>query len=302
MSTIASSAAIVIADPDFSEAERFALAGFLAGYRGLTRDTYALDLRQFVAWCEQHGLRLFEVRRADIECFARDLEARSRARDGGPPAVHGGGLLPLRRTGRPAGALAGGARAPAPSRLRVPRDGLGPQRGRRPAGGRRANPRPSTRWSRCWRSTGGGSPKPAAPTSTPSALNGASDPDGVPKGGTVVTIPLAPRTAQAIDLAIGELRGTDLPRCQRRAVGPARRLAYRAPPRPQGGDHQAGRAAHAPARAHHRGPRRGRPARDVQKAASHADPRTTMRYDRGRVSLDRHATYIVAAFSAGAAR
>jgi hypothetical protein len=42
--------------------------------------------------------------------------------------------------------------------------------------------------------------------------------------------------------------------------------------------------------------------RDVQEAASHADPRTTMRYDRARVSLDRHATYIVAAFLAGAAR
>jgi hypothetical protein len=42
--------------------------------------------------------------------------------------------------------------------------------------------------------------------------------------------------------------------------------------------------------------------RDVQEAASHADPRTTMRYDRGRGSLDRHATYIVAAFLAGASR
>jgi len=46
----------------------------------------------------------------------------------------------------------------------------------------------------------------------------------------------------------------------------------------------------------------GVPLRDVQEAASHADPRTTMRYDRARVSLDRHATYIVAAFVAGAAR
>jgi uncharacterized protein with HEPN domain len=46
----------------------------------------------------------------------------------------------------------------------------------------------------------------------------------------------------------------------------------------------------------------GVPLRDVQEAASHADPRTTMRYDRGRQSLDRHATYIVAAFVAGASR
>ena len=46
----------------------------------------------------------------------------------------------------------------------------------------------------------------------------------------------------------------------------------------------------------------GVPLRDVQEAASHADPRTTIRYDRARTSLDRHATYIVAAFIAGAAR
>ena len=42
--------------------------------------------------------------------------------------------------------------------------------------------------------------------------------------------------------------------------------------------------------------------RYVQEAASHADPRTTMRYDRARVSLDRHATYIVSTFIAGASR
>jgi integrase/recombinase XerD len=32
----------------------------------------------------------------------------------------------------------------------------------------------------------------------------------------------------------------------------------------------------------------GVPLGDVQEAASHADPRTTMRYDRARGSLDRH--------------
>lgn len=46
----------------------------------------------------------------------------------------------------------------------------------------------------------------------------------------------------------------------------------------------------------------GVPLRDVQEAASHADPRTTVRYDRGRGSLDRHATYIVSTFVAGASR
>ena len=38
----------------------------------------------------------------------------------------------------------------------------------------------------------------------------------------------------------------------------------------------------------------------TDEAASHADPRTTMRYDRARGSLDRHATYIVATYLAGA--
>jgi len=53
---------------------------------------------------------------------------------------------------------------------------------------------------------------------------------------------------------------------------------------------------------HHRRFDAGVALRDVQEVASHADPRTTMRYDRGRGSLDRHATYVVAAFLAGASR
>jgi integrase/recombinase XerD len=38
--------------------------------------------------------------------------------------------------------------------------------------------------------------------------------------------------------------------------------------------------------------------RDVQIAARHADPRTTMRYDRARSNLDRHPNYILAAYMA----
>jgi hypothetical protein len=37
--------------------------------------------------------------------------------------------------------------------------------------------------------------------------------------------------------------------------------------------------------------------RDVQIAARHADPRTTMRYDRARRNLDRRANYILVAGS-----
>ena len=80
MTTAAPSTALVTIQPAFTDAERLALAGYLAGYRGLTRDAYALDLRQFTTWCRARCVALFAVRRSDIESFARDLEARGRAR------------------------------------------------------------------------------------------------------------------------------------------------------------------------------------------------------------------------------
>src|SRR6184192_1945886 len=80
MATTSTSTAAVATVSVFTEPEWLALAGFLAGYTGLTREAYALDLRQFANWCQQHQVRLFQARRADIECFARDLEARGRAR------------------------------------------------------------------------------------------------------------------------------------------------------------------------------------------------------------------------------
>jgi len=80
MTAATTTAVLVPIQPAFSDAERLALAGFLAGYRSLTREACALDLRQFTTWCRAHSLHLFAVRRADIESVARDLEARGRAR------------------------------------------------------------------------------------------------------------------------------------------------------------------------------------------------------------------------------
>ena len=80
MTTTSTSTAVATVEPVFTEPERLALAGFLAGYTGLTREAYTLDLRQYASWCQQCHIRLFQARRADIECFARDLEARGRAR------------------------------------------------------------------------------------------------------------------------------------------------------------------------------------------------------------------------------
>src|SRR5262249_47922113 len=98
------------------------------------------------------------------------------------------------------------------------------------------------------------------------------------------------------------LPGPDLPHCYRGTAGPARYRADRPPGRPPRRAHQ----EHRPHTLRHAfitaALDAGVPLRDVQEAASHSDPRTTIRYDRARVSLDRRATYIVAACIAGAAR
>jgi integrase/recombinase XerD len=119
------------------------------------------------------------------------------------------------------------------------------------------------------------------------------------KGGKVVTIPLAPRTARAVDLAIGERTEGPLSvtadgrRLDRHgAARIVRRITRRAGIAKQVSPHTLRHAFITVALD------AGMPLRDVQEAASHADPRTTMRYDRARTSLDRHATYIVAAFIA----
>ncbi len=46
------------------------------------------------------------------------------------------------------------------------------------------------------------------------------------------------------------------------------------------------------------GTSRSPPVTPIHAAARHADPRTTMRYDRARKNLDRHPNYILAAYMA----
>jgi integrase/recombinase XerD len=122
------------------------------------------------------------------------------------------------------------------------------------------------------------------------------------KGGKAVTIPLAPRTARAIDLAIGErtdgpvFLAADGRRLDQYGAGRiVRKVARRAGIGKTVTPHTLRHAFITLVDA-------GVPLRDVQEAASHTDPRTTIQYDRARGSLDRHATYIVAAYVAGAAR
>ena len=122
------------------------------------------------------------------------------------------------------------------------------------------------------------------------------------KGGKVVTIPLAPRTARAIDLAIGErldgpifLRG-DGQRMDRHSAGRiVRRVARRTGLAKKISPHTLRHAFITAALD------AGVPLREVQEpppTPTHAPPGATTADE----SLDRHATYIVAAYLAGAAR
>ena len=118
----------------------------------------------------------------------------------------------------------------------------------------------------------------------------------VGKGNKPATIPLAPRTARTIDLAIGErTEGPIL--CRRDGQRLDRRTAHRWV-RSIGKRGELGhvhphmlRSAFIMAALD-----AGVPLRDVQLAAHHADPRTTTIYDRRRQNLDRHAAYVVVAF------
>jgi integrase/recombinase XerD len=305
MTTAAPSTALVTIQPAFNDAERVALAGFLAGYRGLTREAYALDLRQFASWCRIRPVALFAVRRADIESFARDLEAMGRAR-----------ATVTRRLSTIAGFYKYAVeeelldRTPAAHvrRPRVDYESHAVALDRNELGALLV-------------AAGLGLPLEHALISL-LALNGLrlSEATGADiehlglerghrtltitrKGGKVVTIPLAPRTALALDLAIGErtegpvFLAADGRRLDRHAAGRiVRKTARRAGMAKLITPHTLRHAFITAALD------AGVPLRDVQEAASHADPRTTMRYDRARASLDRHATYIVSAYLAGAAR
>ena len=59
--------------PLFDEA-RLAIASFLARYSGATRVSYTADLRYWFAWCHEHHLEVFNVRRGHLELWARMQE------------------------------------------------------------------------------------------------------------------------------------------------------------------------------------------------------------------------------------
>jgi len=284
---------------------QLALGGFLAGYSGNTRFAYQQDLRRFVEWCSHHDVAMLDVRRTHIELFARWLEHHGAARA---------------TVGRRLSTVAGFYRYCVEEELLT----------HNPAANvRRPRLRHEPTISGLDRNELGAFLVQAGLSNAKDhalacllALNGlrvseALDADiedlGLErghhtllvhrKGGKTVLVPLAPRTARTVYLAVGERLGgpifttIDERRMNRhQATRMVRRLAKRAGIDKKISPHSLRHSFITAALD------AGVPLRDVQEAASHADPRTTMRYDRARQSLDRHATYIVATFIAGASR
>ena len=237
--------------------ERLALAGFLAGYSGLTRQAYELDLRQYASWCQQHHLRLFQCppRRH------RDASPATWKPAAAPEPPSPAGCAPIAGFYRYAVEEELLDHSPA-AHVRRPRLDYESH----------ATGLDRNELGALLVAAGLGPPAEHALISL-LALNGlrVSEATGADiealgierghrtlvitrKGGKVVTIPLAPRTARAIDLAIGErMRGAGLPGPGRPPAGPARCRPDRPPGRPPRRDHQGHRAAHAAARIHHRG-------------------------------------------------
>ena len=300
-----SASSLVLRDDSSRFDVQIALGGFLAGYSSNTFLAYQQDLRQFVSWCANQDLELFTVKRTHIELFARWLEHRGAAR-----ATIGRRLSTVTGFYRYCTEEGFMERDPAVN-VRRPR-----QRQESTMSGLDRNE------LGVFLVQAGLSGVRDHALACLLALNGlrvseAIDTDVddlglerghhtlriVRKGGNTVIVPLAPRTARTVYLAIGE-----------RDKGPI----FVADSGARTNRHQAARVVHRLAR--QAGIDKtisphslrhsfitaaldaGVPLRDVQEAASHADPRTTMRYDRARRSLDRHATYIVATFVAGASR
>ena len=123
----------------------------------------------------------------------------------------------------------------------------------------------------------------------------------VGKGDKPAVVPLPPRTVSALSLAVADRNsgpllltaaGTRMNRAAaaRTVARLARAIGVRKHITPHSLRHSAITAAL----------NAGVSLRDVQDFARHADPRTTLRYDRARKSLDRHASYAVMQYVSGA--
>lgn len=292
----------LVAHPDSSTIRlATAVRGFLVGFKPLTRKSYGDSLNQWLRWCRNVGLDPLEVDRAHIELFGRHLEEERRLL----PATVSHRLVTLRSFYRYCEDERIIERSPA-ARVRLPRvSSESSTHGMTRAEAVQflvASQRNPTQHALCcliWLNGLRVSEVCAADLADLGVEAGHRTLTVTRKGGKRQTIPLAPKTARAIDLAAGErtsgplLVNKDGVRLSRFAARDAvarigRRAALPYPVHPHMGRHCFVTMALEA----------GAPLHDVQDSAGHADPRTTMRYNRRRGQLDRNSTHLVTAFLA----
>lgn len=295
-----------IFNPGMTEEEIAALS-FLARYSGDTRAGYLIDLRIFFAWCQANGLRPLAVTRVHLEFFSRYLEED---RGNAKSTVHGR-LSTVKGFFRIA--LADDRIAKDPTVfLRMPKvqydetRALGLDRmelGRLIVTARASSPTDAALVSlmglmglRVSEACG------VQIEDFRSEIRGHHVLQLVGKGGKPATMPVPVPVMRTLNAAAGDrtsgaliLRRNGEPMDRRAAYARIKSLAKKAGLPAGVHPHTLRHAAITAALD------AGAPLRDAQIFARHSDPRITTRYDRGRQNLDRHASYLVASFIAGAA-
>jgi site-specific recombinase XerD len=285
-------------DP-FDQAQ-LAAAAYLARYGGRTLETYRYDVRVFFQWCADVGLTVLEATRPHIELWRADMEQRGLAASTIDRRLST--ICGLYRFAHIDGRIAANPAQYVRRPKVYPSEGRGLDRGELGT----------------FLFTAERYDRDHAALAMLLGLNGLRVSEAcatnaedlgfdrgdrtlriIGKGNKPAVIPLVPRVARTIDLALGERSegpilhrhdGSRLdPRTAHRwvrSIGKKAGLGDVHPHMLRGAFIMAALDA-------------GVPLRDVQIAARHADPRTTTIYDRRRENFDRHAAYVVVAFVAG---
>lgn len=286
-----------------------AAAGYLARYKGATRESYLVTLKILWSWCAAHGLDVLEgVRRPHLELFARYLEEE---RHNSPATV--AHHLTIVRGLYSFAEIDGYIEKSPATHLRMPRVYRDESRtlalDRMELGSVLQTARASHVMDWALVTLLGMLGLRVSEACNVRIEDYQMIERGhrvlrlVGKGGKPATMPLPVQVIRALDAAAGDRttgfllqrRTSEQPMNRRAATLAVSRLCRKAGITkhisPHGFRHSYITACLDA----------GVPLRDVQIAARHSDPRITARYDRARSNHDRHANHTVAAFLAGAA-
>lgn len=293
--------------PDVYDTAHLAVAGYLARYTGRTREAYGQDLHQWFTWCADRQLDPLTAKRAHLELYGRWMEE---ARGNKPSTVHRRltSLVGFYRMCEIDDVI---TKSPA-TYLRLPKiqtdetTTLGLDRLELSSLLAQARVGTPDEWALITLLGLLGLRVSEACAVQVDDYQGTERGHRVlrlvGKGGKPATMPLPVPVLRALDACAdgrttGQLLHTQArtPMNRAAATRAVRRLAKRAGITKRISPHSLRHAFVTNALD------AGVPIRDVQFAARHSDPRQTVKYDRARGNLDRHAVHTLTAYVAGAA-